>query len=86
MLGADVVPEYPTSDGRIDMLLRTNKSVYVFELKYGKDAGVAINQIHSNHYAASFADEKRKVYLVGINFSKDQRTIDDWSLKEEKFN
>lgn len=85
MLGADIVPEHQTSNGRIDLLLRTSKSVYIFELKYGKDAGVAINQIHSNRYAASFADEKRKVYLVGINFSKDQRTIDAWSLKTANF-
>ena len=81
LLGADVVAEYQTSDGRIDLLLRTAKSVYVFELKYGKDAEVAMDQIHANHYADSFADEKRKVCLVGINFSKDQRTIDDWSLE-----
>ena len=84
MLGADVVPEHQTSNGRIDLLLRTNKSVYIFELKYGKDAGVAMNQIYSNHYSDSFADEKRKVCLVGINFSKDQRTIDDWVVKTEK--
>lgn len=84
MLGADVAPEYQTSHGRIDLLLRTDKSVYIFELKYGKNAEVAMNQITNNHYAASFVDEKRTLYLVGINFSKDQRTIDDWGVKTEK--
>lgn len=43
----------------------------------------AMDLIDATRYAASFADDKRKVYLVGINFSKDCRTIDDWSLKEE---
>ncbi len=33
MLGADIRAEVPTADGRIDMLLFTKKSIYVFELK-----------------------------------------------------
>ena len=45
MLGADVSPELPTSDGRIDLVLKTVDCIFIFELKYGKDAITAINQI-----------------------------------------
>ena len=45
MLGADVSPELPTSDGRIDLVLKTVDCIFIFELKYGKDAVTAINQI-----------------------------------------
>lgn len=80
MLGADITPEKPTSDERIDMVLKTNTNVFIFELKYGKDADVAIEQIKDKRYASAFADDKRKKTLVGINFSDDSRTIDDWRI------
>lgn len=80
MLGADITPEQPTSDGRIDMVLKTDDCIYIFELKYGKDAETAIAQIENKKYAAAFADDKRGKVLVGINFSEDSRTIDDWSV------
>lgn len=82
MLGADVTPEQPTSDGRIDMVLKTLDTIYVFELKYKQDAATAMGQIEQKKYASAFADDKRKKVLVGINFSEDSRTIDDWVVKE----
>ena len=81
MVGADVRAEQPTSDGRIDMVLKTADTIYVFELKYKKDADTAMGQIEKKKYAAAFADDKRKKVLVGINFSDDSRTIDDWEVK-----
>ena len=81
MLGADVVPEYVTSNGRIDLLLRTQKSIYVFELKYGKTTDAAMQQMVSKRYAQAFADDPREKYLVAINFSAQDRTIDDWDIK-----
>ena len=80
MLGADVSPELPTSDGRIDLVLKTVDCIFIFELKYGKDAVTAINQIEEKKYFSAFADDKRKKFLVGINFSDDSRTIDDWTV------
>lgn len=81
MLGADVSVEHFTSSGRIDLVLKTKKSVYVIELKYDKNATVAVDQILNNRYASAFAEEKRTIHLVGLNFSKDQRTLDDWILQ-----
>ena len=80
ILGADVSPELPTSDGRIDLVLKTVDCIFIFELKYGKDAVTAINQIEEKKYFSAFADDERKKFLVGINFSDDSRTIDDWTV------
>ena len=81
ILGCDVTPEVPTSDGRIDMVLKTKRSIYVLELKYKKDAEMAMQQIDHKDYAAAFADDKRKKYKVGINFSEDRKSIDDWKVE-----
>jgi len=81
ILGCDVTPELPTSDGRIDMVLKTKRCIYVLELKYKKDAETAMEQIDHKDYLAAFADDKRKKYKVGINFSEDRRSIDDWKVE-----
>lgn len=81
ILGCDVTPEVPTSDGRIDMVLKTKRSIYVMELKYKKDAEAAMEQIDCKDYLAAFVDDSRKKYKVGINFSEDRRSIDDWKVE-----
>ena len=77
MLGADIRPEYQTSNGRIDLLLKTNNSIFVFELKVDKHTDTAIEQIVKKRYA----DDKRELYQVGVCFSKDQRTISEWQVE-----
>ena len=84
MLGANIQVEYPTTDGRIDLLLKTDKNIYIFELKYNQSADAAISQIEEKDYAKAFANDTRKVIKVGINFSEDQRSIEDWEVKEMK--
>lgn len=81
MLGEDVKVEHTTSNGRIDLLLKTAKSIFIFELKYKKSADDAMTQITDKDYAKAFADDNRKVVKVGINFSEDQRSIEGWSIE-----
>lgn len=54
MLGCDVTPEMPTSDGRIDMVWKTKRSIFVLELKYKKNSAVAMEQIKSLHPDTNF--------------------------------
>ena len=81
MLGEDVKVEHTTSDGRIDLVLKTDKSIFIFELKYEKSADTAMAQISGKDYAKAFADDERKVVKVGVNFSEDQRSIEDWAIE-----
>ena len=82
MLGADVQVEYATTDGRIDLVLKTEQHIYIFELKYKKDVNTAMKQMEQKDYAKVFADDGRKVVKVGLNFSEDQRSIEDWEVKQ----
>ena len=81
LLGCDVRPEVPTADGRIDLVLRTARSIYVFELKCGQSAESAMKQMAQKDYAAAFADEGKRIYEVGVNFSQDHRTMESWSIR-----
>lgn len=82
MLGADVKVEEPTPDGRIDMVLKTDTAIYVFELKYNKSADVAIQQIKQKDYAKIYVGDGRKIVKVGINFSEDRRSLENWKVED----
>ncbi len=70
--------EYHTSDGRIDILVRTPEYVYIMELKFDKTAEEALDQIKRKEYHLPWSVDNRTVIAVGINFSSDKRRIDDW--------
>lgn len=82
MLGADVKVEEPTPDGRIDMVLKTDTTIYVFELKYNKSADVAIQQIKQKDYAKIYVGDGRKIVKVGLNFSEDRRSLENWKVED----
>ena len=75
LIGLDVSVEYSTSEGFIDMLIKTADYVYIIELKLNGTAEDAIRQIDEKHYAAPFAEDQRRLYKVGIGFSKTTHSI-----------
>ena len=76
---ADVEVRTPT--GRVDMVLRTSKAIYLFELKLNKSAEAALQQIHLKDYASRFALDGLPVVKVGINFDAERNTLSDWEIK-----
>lgn len=81
LMGLQVDAEYQTSDGRIDLLLRTDKFVYVIECKIDSTARIALDQIKSKEYALPWSLDNREKILVGINFSTKTRRPDDWLIE-----
>lgn len=78
--GADVQAEEQTSDGRMDIVLKIPDAIYIIELKYGKSAEEAVEQIIKKDYAMRFAVDPRPVTAVGLNISEDRRTIDSFKI------
>ena len=75
---ADV--EVRTPSGRVDMVMRTDKALYLFELKMNKSAAAAMKQIDLKDYPARFAMCGLPIVKVGINFDDERRTISDWQI------
>ncbi len=73
--------EYHTSRGRIDLVLQTDRYVYVMEFKLDGSAEQAMQQIEEKQYTLPFAKDSRKVYTIGVNFSSETRNIDKWIVK-----
>lgn len=84
LMGLQVDAEYQTSDGRIDLLLRTDKFVYVIECKIDSTAKIALQQIKDKEYALPWALDGREKVLIGINFSTKTRRPNDWVIERGK--
>ena len=82
LAGLYVKTEYRTGTGRIDMVIQTDKYYYIIEFKLNGTAEEAIAQINRKDYALPFAMDNRKIYKIGIQFSKETRNIDRWIVEE----
>ncbi len=80
-LGFRVQSEISTSQGRIDMFLKTSHSIFIFEFKINKTAEEALAQILQKSYHDQFKADTRKLVLIGVNFDTKSRQLNDWKLK-----
>ena len=72
--------EVRTPTGRVDMVMRTDKALYLFELKINKSAVAAMKQFDLKDYPAHFAQCGLPNVKVDINFDDERRTIGDWKI------
>lgn len=82
LLGLEVQTEYRTSNGRIDLFIKTEKFYYIIELKLDKSAQEALDQINRKEYALPFSTDGHKIIKIGVNFSTKTRTISEWIIEE----
>lgn len=81
LAGFYVKAEYHTSQGRVDLVLQTDKYVYVMEFKLEGTAEEALQQINDKQYALPFAADSRKLFKIGVNFSNATRNIERWLVE-----
>ena len=76
-VGLDVVVEDSSSHGRLDMAVRFQGSVYLFEFKVVELAreGTAMNQLKHRRYADKYRAAGQPVWLVGVEFSRETRNL-----------
>lgn len=83
LLGFYVQAEYHTSNGRIDMILKTDIYIYVMEFKFDGTVEEALRQIDEKGYAVPFRQDSRQLMKIGVNFSSKTRNIDDWRVEQD---
>ena len=82
LLGFAVEAEYATARGRIDILLKTPRFIYVMELKLKGTPEEALQQIEEQGYCEPFAHDPRTLFRIGMSFSKRKRNIDHWIIEQ----
>jgi hypothetical protein len=81
LLGLYVEVERATSNGRTDLIVQTPDYIYIMEFKLNQSAEIALQQIEEKGYAIPFAADSRTLYKIGVNFSSQTRSIDDWRIQ-----
>ena len=73
-----VYTEKEQSQGRSDCIVETNDYIYIFEFKRDGSADEALAQIEAKGYARPYEADSRKLYKIGVNFSSETGTVEDW--------
>lgn len=80
--GADIIVESPTNIGRIDTVIKTEKSCFIIEMKINSTADAALQQIKKKKYYQAYTSDHKNIMLVGISFDTKTKNISE--LKHEK--
>jgi Holliday junction resolvase-like predicted endonuclease len=73
-LGFNMVGEDVTNKGRIDLTVITDNYIYIIEFKMS-DNNNALEQIKEKKYAQKYLTKSKDIYLLGIDFDKDEKNI-----------
>ena len=76
-----VYSQVRTAKGRMDILLKTDTTIYVMELKLDGTVEEALKQIDDKGYAIPYEADGRRIVKVGIRFSTEERTITEWKIE-----
>ena len=82
LLNVYVESQVRNAKGRLDILIKTDTTIYVMELKMNGDLDKALEQIDEKDYTIPFKSDGRKVVKVAINFSTEDRTIKEWKIEK----
>jgi hypothetical protein len=86
-LGLDIILEDTTNYGRIDMTVKFNAQIYLFEFKVVEflPNGKALEQLITKNYAQKYEALNQTIYLIGVEFSKEARSVVNFDyLKYER--
>ena len=83
-LGYEIAVEESSSNGRLDMAVRTGGHVYLFEFKVAELAppGSALAQLRSRDYAAKYRHLGEPIHLIGVEFSRYTRNVTEFDVAD----
>lgn len=73
--------EEETCRGRIDLLLRTRRFIYIFELKTDGNASKAMSQIDNKGYASPYLFSGKKIIKIAAVYSSALNNIGTWQIQ-----
>ena len=82
-LGIEIVGEDVTNKGRIDLTIKMSNSIIIIEFKV--DGSSALSQIREKKYHEKYLDLNLPIFIVGIEFSKEDRNISKVEFEEIKY-
>ena len=83
-IGFKVEVEHMLATGRIDIIAKTARYIYVLELKLSNNGGkeAAAKQIADRNYTEPFKADKRKVIALAVELDSEGKGLLDWQIVE----
>ena len=83
LLSFEIQSEIVTDRGRIDLVITTQKYIYIFEFKFNTSPDVALRQIEENKYYERYLAARQHIVLIGLafNYVQDKLTL-EWHKKQ----
>lgn len=83
-LGLQIILEDTTNHGRIDMTVRFEGQIYLFEFKVVElsPEGKALEQLKNRNYAEKYRQYGEPIHLIGVEFSRDTRNIVGFDVEQ----
>lgn len=86
LIGIDMQSEVATDKGRIDLVAKTSKRIYLFEFKFNTDPAVALAQIERQKYYERYLHENKEIVLVGLSFNRpEKQLVIEWKQNKIAF-
>ena len=73
--------EVQHNKGRVDLIAEVEAFIYLMEFKLDGTSSDAIEQIKTREYATTYKNSEKTVFLVGVNFSKEERNVESWECE-----
>jgi hypothetical protein len=85
-LGVEVIPEDVSNKGKLDMAVKFNGQVYLFEFKVVArkvkgSPNMALKQIKEKGYADKYRALQQPIHLIGVEFSKRTRNVAGFAVE-----
>ena len=80
-MSISVKAEVQNNKGRVDLIAEVQDFIYLMEFKLDGTSENAIEQIKTKEYAAIYKNIDKKVFLVGVNFSREDRNVESWECE-----
>ena len=81
--GLDVEGEILTPAGRIDMVIRAKRFIYLFEFKIDSTPEAALQQIADKDYPFKYHGDSRTIFRIGASFSTETRHLSGWLIETD---
>ncbi|MEM8523847.1 MAG: AAA family ATPase [Bacteroidota bacterium] len=78
LMGVYVQSEINSANGRLDAKVETENTIYILEFKLDQSVDIALKQISEKRYFGAYKDVSKQKIGVGINFSTQQKAIENW--------
>lgn len=80
-IGFNIISESETNLGRIDSVIELDDIVYIIEFKTSKPE-IALEQIKRKKYYEKYLSTAKKILLIGVACSIQEKNIDKWIVEE----